>query len=690
MHEGAPSLGESNETGPVAWVLDQEGLDYLVEAIIGASEVVVDLETTGLQEYAVEGGHQNGGVGARISLAAYTIPQADADGRWNGEVPTTYVLPLSHPDSPWRGSWRRTLARTMIPAVEHKIPIVNQNIKFDSRWIYAQTGVDISHLIEWDTKDGSHLLDNTQSTKLKEGVPREFPGVERWDDFDLSKPGASEQVPLLDLGAYAARDTWWTWRWCEKQRQEMFLGVDDEPYGTDEVVNARLGKLAVWVQMPTVKSLTRLEQRGFMLDVPWVEETLAGDREIKVTALDQMAEMYGMDRKSASTAPTSHWFRDWATRAVENGDLIVTAMTPSGQPQWTRGVLTRQARQGSEAAALVLKQRKSTKRAEYLSGWLQQVTPAGLIHARYNTGSVATGRLSSSEPNMQQVTKALRPAFIPRPGYVIADFDYSQIELRVAAFISRCEPMIQAFREGKDLHRMLAQQVIKVRENRVVTLDEVDAEERQGAKAGNFGLLFGMGVYGFREYAETAYGVIMTLEEASAIHRAFFDTWAGMREWHARQMALVHRDGYIASPLGRIRRLPGIWDGNDKVVSFNERAAINTPVQGMASDLMQLSLASIQGMLPGDIGMDAIEGVHPVATVHDSIVLELPEDRWESLAYRVAERMQTLDKVLAKMGITFDVPLVADYSVGTRWSLSDVSSPDQPPAVPELDEYEPE
>src|SRR5699024_9857126 len=147
----------------------------------------------------------------------------------------------------------------------------------------------------------------------------------------------------------------------------------------------------------------------------------------------------------------------------------------------------KQARGGSDIAQTLLDYRNATKRLEFLRSWTEQVTREGRIHSTYNAGSVVTGRLSSSGPNMQQVTKALRPAFVPSPGRVMVDLDYSQIELRVAAFISRSVPMMEAFRRGDDLHRLIAARV----NNKAP--EEVTARERQQGKAANFGLLYGMG-----------------------------------------------------------------------------------------------------------------------------------------------------------------------------------------------------
>lgn len=668
------AIDEGNQTGPVTWVLTEEELGWLAEAILGASSCVVDLETTGLDEYAWEGGPKNGGVGARIVLASFTLPQAKygafGQREWDGETPTTWVLPLSHPDSVWRGVWRRILRQLFMPAITARIPMENQNIKFDARWLKATCGVDISDLITWDTKDAWHLLDENRSTKLKVRGPQEF-GIEAWNDFALDYPGAAEKVPLLDLGAYAARDTWWTWMASLKQKREMFLvDVEEAPFDADDRQHAKLGKFATWVAMPTVASLTKVEQRGMRLDVDWTQQSLKEDLAAASAAMDELADYAELPRESASTAANAKWFLAMTEKAIANDDLRVLAVTDKGNPSWDRHSLARQERAGSKVAAMILKQRYHQKRAEFLTSWLSYVNPDGIVHASFNSGSVLTGRLSSSEPNLQQVNKKLRPAWIPREGYVIADFDYSQIELRVAAFVSRCMPMIEAFRNGADLHRLFAAEI-----NHLPS-EEITAEQRQRAKAGNFGLLYEMSAYGFKSYAEDSYGVQLTEAEAIEIHSAFFRMWSGMKEWHESMKLAAHRDGYVTSPLGRVRRLPNIWDGNDKMVGFAERQAINSPVQSMASDLLQMSMASMQGLLPSVVNLPRIDGVFPIATVHDSIVAELEEDRWEQVAQNVAERMQSLNSVLERFGVDFDVPLLADYSVGTRWSLSDVSDPD--------------
>lgn len=670
--------------GPISWVLTKDDLAHLNAALATAADVVFDLETTGLDEHAVTGGESNGGVAARISLASFTVETDDV-----GDVePTTYILPLSHPDSPWLGQWARVLAYAMQDAIAAARPLTGHNVKFDARWVYAHTGLDLSPFLAWDTQVSSHLLDENASTRLKERAPATF-NVRRWDDHDLSYPGASEEVDLWELGEYAARDTYWTWRLKREHLDALFLTEDaPPPMDPEETMLARLGTLARRVAMPTVASLTRIEQNGMLLDVEWVRAEIARLEQVASEKMGEMLALYpdalaeaGLGKATPSTAATSKWFQAWSDAAVAAGDLRVTSLTPGGRPQWSKSVLTRQSRTGSEVAALVLAEREATKRLTYLRAWLGFVSPrTGAIHSTYHAGRVVTGRLSSSEPNMQQVTRALKPAFVPRDGHVLVELDYSQVELRVAAFVSRCEPMIAAFQRGEDLHRLLALRIVQDREThraavegrapRVLTLDDVTPEDRQSGKSANFGLLYGMSPMGFLEYAHDAYGVELSVDEAERIHSLFFEMWDGMRQWHQRTVARVSRDGYVTSPIGRVRRLPGIWSPVDYLSQQAERNAINSPVQGFASDLMQMAAASIQGLLPGTT---PVPGARLVGTVHDSIVGEFPADRWEEVSRACIERMTTaLDPALRAMGCVLDVPLAVEATAGTRWGLYDV------------------
>ena len=801
------SAADTFDPATVSWVLDRDDLSHLLEKIRSTGEIVYDLETTGLDEHAVTHGQSNGGVAARIALASFTLPESAED-----QDPATFLVPLSHPESPWLGRWRAVATHIAKAMRDSSGVLVGHNIKYDHRWMFAHTGVDLSHRPLWDTRISSHLLDENESTKLKERAPDTF-GVPRWDDVELTTPGAAEREPLFKLGTYAARDTYWTWKLCRAHKGRMFPHPSEELFG-DEVEDARLGDLAQYVAMPTTATLTSIEQRGLGLDTEWVQERIAEEEKLRDESYADLVSRYvgeGLDGVPPSFAPTSKWFRTWSEKAVENGDLRVAALTPSGKPQWSKQVLGRQARSGHVVAERLLEYRGAVKRLEYLRSWLGKVSTRGTIHATYNAGSVLTGRLSSSEPNMQQVTRALKPAFTPSPGYYLAELDYSQIELRVAAFISRCVPMINAFKDDMDLHLMISgrtnsdkaiqaaslylvhlglppnrtgAEVLRrlrrgqgvggvrtevatflrethragageesgsrerwcaergvespvegrdqpgavsevpealVREVRgycerfgwpwewdaddagrapreprqggqptlelddavqVVSsasapiLSELTGEDwakiRQQGKAQNFGLIYGMGATGFRDYAEDTYGVHFTEQEAAKVHAAFFEMWGGIRDWHGRTVVRAHETGQVISPIGRVRRVPDVWDGNDKIAGAAERQAINSPVQGFASDIMQIAAACIEGTM---VGVDPVPEARLVATVHDSILVEVPVDDWEAVTARCKEVMETdVPLVLENLGCQFDVPLIADADVGSRWGLTDVGT----------------
>lgn len=675
--------GSHTPCGPITWVWGKEGLKALVKAIHESSEVVMDLETTGLDEYAEAGGDTDGGYPARIVLAAITLPDEEltASGaydwrRFDGEQPMTYLVPLSHPASPLLGSWRKVMAIIGREISRSGRPFVNANIKFDARWVFSQTGVDLSDRIEWDTTVSSQLVDTEARTRLKIRAARDF-GIEEWDDFDLSTPGAAERVDLIQLGEYAARDTYYTWKIEQEHRDQMFLAGDEEPFDSDDIQMARLGKVATYVAMPTVRTLTKVEQRGFLLDVDWVHAKIEEMDALRLKACEDILGLYGTApapapaKDGVTTAATSKWFQGFVAQAIEAGDLRVTARTDSGNAQWNKAVLIAQQRQGSPAADALLRHRDATKTLEFLRSWLELKDPNNVIHATYNVGFVKTGRLSSSNPNVQQISARLKPAFIPRPGHVLLDLDYSQVELRVAAFISRSQPMIEAFQRGDDLHRLLAAKIAGK------APEEVTSMERKRAKAGNFGLLYGMSPGGFQAYAATAYDVSLTLAEAQAVHSAFFEMWDGMRQWHERSKRRAYERGYVTSPIGRTQWLSDLYSKSSFKSSHAERNALNSPVQGFGSDLMQMAAASIMGTLPS-YPLPGVEGAHVVATVHDEICIEVPEDRWQEILVECKRRMEDVNTFLRPLDCQMDVPIVAGPSAGTRWGVHDLHDEDDP------------
>lgn len=648
--------GDTFDPGTVEWVRSPRDLPALFNDLQIADYVVLDLETTGLDEWAPD---------AEIVMAAFTLGNR-APGKQGQQK--TWVLPLSHPESPLAGLWRSAVKFTCQTLRDANALLVGHNLKFDLRWLHAHNGgIDLSSHYSSDTQVTAHLLDETASTALKNAAPRLF-RIDAWNDFDLSQPGAAKRVPLFQLGEYGARDTYWTWRLHRAHRHLMAADLTPEEIGALDPVDVegyRLGRLADSLVMPSVAAITLMEQTGFEIDLSWIGDQIETNEAIVSERTADLVDRYGViEGQKPSFAPTSLWFREWAERAVDAGDLQVAQMTPSGKPKWDRTVLRRQAASGSQVAGSLLDLRGSAKLLEFLRSWQGKAAATSRIHATYRVGGAVSGRLSSSDPNMQQVTRALKPAFVPRPGHLIAELDYSQIELRIAADLAGCLPMLEAFCEGQDLHAMLAGDITgQAPEN-------VSGEDRQRAKAANFGFLYGQEAAGFLNLAETAYGVYLSLQEAEVFRSAFFTRWDGLEDWHSRMIREAHREGQVVSPLGRVRRLPDIYSSNPIDQAEAERRAINSPVQGMASDLMQLAIAWISGALPG---RPPVPDVRCLATVHDSVVVEVPADNWQVATGRAMRRMIDVDQVVSELfGYTLHVPLAVEAKVGTRWGLADV------------------
>lgn len=643
--------------GPVAWAHDKDSLRWMIAAIQMSSEVVVHLETADDPDgpFAFPGGR------GRLVLAALTVPDENEKYDWEGRGfrPTTWVVPLDHPESPLKGVWRQVLGLMVRTVRDDRRPLAGVDVKRSCRLVAGCTGVDLSEFVSWDAGAAARL---------------ESAGA----DGDGGRGSVSAPPPVAagfaEVGEAAAARAFGAWVEECRQRRRMFVpgpagGVRAvAPVGGDEERAARLGGVAERVVMPTVAAVAKVELRGFMLDVEWVEDRVEVERGVRDEAAGRLLERVGAAPLASveggvSSASSSGWFRRLMGRAVASGEVCVDEVTAGGVPRWSKGVLSRQAREGSVVAGLVLEHRAAVRRLAFLRSWSAARCGDGAVRASYRVGGAVTGRLSSSGPNMQQVPVGLRGAFVPRRGCVLVGLDYSQLELRVAAFLSRCVPMIEALRRGDDLHCLLAARVAGKDPGEVTVL------ERRRAKAGNFGLLYGMGVEGFRGFALSSFGVELSVGEARLLRDGFFGVWAGMREWQERVVRGARGCGFVVSPVGRVRWLPGLFSSDGGVVGRAERCALNSPVQGFGSDLTCLAVASFLGVLPG---CGPVRGAHVVAVVHDEVVVEVEEGCWERVLGECRRRMEDVGGLLGPLDCGVDVPFVVGARVGSRWGLGDV------------------
>jgi DNA polymerase-1 len=300
---------------------------------------------------------------------------------------------------------------------------------------------------------------------------------------------------------------------------------------------------------------------------------------------------------------------------------------------------------------LLLEYRELSKlKSTYLDALPEQVNPhTGRVHTSYNQAGSVTGRIASSDPNLQNIPirtelgRQVREAFIAAPGYTLLSVDYSQVELRIAAHMSMDEAMLAAFRADQDIHTATSAAILGV------TLDQVTKEQRRNAKAINFGLLYGMSAYGLTRSSE------LTLAEAEDFVEAYFKQFPGVKGYLDNMRRLAAKQGYVETLLGRRRYFPGLKSGgNPATRAREEREAINAPIQGTAADIMKIAMIRVASALK-----KSNLGGHMLLQVHDELVLECPPDELKKTVKIVRTMMEN--------AYNLDIPLKTEARQGHDW-----------------------
>jgi DNA polymerase I-like protein with 3'-5' exonuclease and polymerase domains len=343
------------------------------------------------------------------------------------------------------------------------------------------------------------------------------------------------------------------------------------------------------------------------------------------------------------------------------GDLKLPIIreTEKGNASTDEGVMKHLAKQ-HPAPLKLLEYRLWTKRLNtYFDPWIYYADHLSRIHPTYKPHGTVTGRLSSVEPNLQQVPRdsVMRTVFGAAPGWVFMEADYSQVELRVAAMLAGESRMLRAFYTGVDIHLQTATEVSGI------PIDQIDKETRKKAKSYNFAIIYDVGPETLKDYAFEKFDVTISLQEAEDAIRKWFKLYPRFRPWHDRQRRLAERYERVYSPIGRVRHLPDVRSRNYSVRNEAFRQAINSPVQSFASDLMLLSLVQLTASFNPT-------RARIVGTVHDSILFEVREGHVEAAMAEVKETMEGIGTVVKrKFGYEIDVPLEADIKVSTHWGL---------------------
>ena len=393
------------------------------------------------------------------------------------------------------------------------------------------------------------------------------------------------------------------------------------------------------VELPRCAVLARMEQRGFLID----RAALAQFGETLQTSITQLEQQI----YAAAGAPFN------INSPKQLGKVLFEDMhLPHGKKTktgWSTNADVLDKLRGVPIVADVLQYRQYAKlKSTYADGLLKAVSPDGRIRTSFQMTVTATGRLSSTEPNLQNIPtrtelgSQMRRMFVAAPGNVLVDADYSQIELRLLAHISGDEAMCRAFRSGEDFHTLTAARVFHVEPQ------DVTPEMRRRAKAVNFGVVYGISPFSLSQ------DIGVTVAEAKEYMERYFQTYTGVRAYMDRIVEQARADGYVETLMHRRRALPELKSSNHNLRAFGERVALNMPIQGTAADLMKLAMVRVERRL-ADEGLAA----QLIMQVHDELIVECPEDE--------AARVQALLEEEMSGVMTLAVPLPAEAHCGKNW-----------------------
>jgi len=620
-----------------------DGLRALADELKVCEGYAFDIETTGFDEFKPDA--------KIISLSLSTWREGDKGPR------DCWVVPLYHPESPWKKNWKKVLAG-LAKFLRMPKRRVAHNGKFDLRWL-RHFGARFA--LTFDTMLAAHLL-NENRPKSLESLARELLGVEPWkiDNTTLINQ------PWKRVAKYNGMDTWNT--------AGIYFILRDQL-----MEQRRLAVLFARMSVPASEVFTDIERRGIFVDVPLMDER-AHIAKTELKAIDDGLMEWVPDKsewpaniKEVNFNASNFarwWIFDWL-------ELPVLARGKAGNPSLAEGVMSKLAQDHPHKVLNLLLDRVKWNKYDtsFFSAYQEQVDENDRIHTTFKLTGTVTGRLSSGKGDQEKVTgrvqnrgvnlqqvprdSFVRGIFGAAPGWAFIECDYSQIELRVAAFVANEPTMKYLYNTGQDIHMTMAMRMTGKPES------EVTKEERKKAKAVNFGFLYGMGWLKFISTAWENYGVVVTEEEAKSFRKAFFDEFPMLLKWHNKQRMMAHKYGRVESVIGRVRHLPDINSSDHKVVAEAERQAINSPVQSFASDMAVMALVRIDAELKRR-GLKA----RSVGTVHDAINFECPEEELEEVVPLIKWHMENVP--LEKwFGVHLDIPIIGDCKIGRRWGGAD-------------------
>jgi len=605
--EAAADTRDNYET-----VLTQAALDRWIERLAEAPLFAFDTETTDLDYMR-----------ARIVGVSFAVRPGEA----------AYV-PLAHayPGAPEQLDREAVLAQLKPLLEDPDRPKLGQNLKYDIS-VCANHGIAVRGVAH-DSMLQSYVLDSTATRHDMDSLARKYLDRKTIHFEDIAGKGAKQltfdQIPLEQAAPYAAEDADVTLM----LHRAFWPRLEQEP---------TLRKLYQEIEIPLVPILSRMERTGVGIDVA----------ELQSQSRELAQRIAGLEEQAYAAA--GHRFNLGSPKQIgailfDELALPVVSRTPKGAPSTSEDVLERLAAEGHELPRLILEHRGLSKlRSTYTDKLPLMVNPdTGRVHTSYHQAVAATGRLSSSDPNLQNIPirsdagRRIRRAFVPDPGSRMLAADYSQIELRIMAHLSGDEGLLAAFAAGADIHRATAAEILGL------PPDEVSAEQRRSAKAVNFGLIYGMSAFGL------ARQLGIERETAQEYIDLYFARYPGVKAFMERIRAQAREQRYVETLFGRRLYLNDIGHSNQQRRAAAERTAINAPMQGSAADIIKRAMIGVDAWLQAEQ-----PPVRMIMQVHDELVFEVDVDAVEMAGERIREIMQGAAELA--------VPLVVDCGVGDNW-----------------------
>jgi len=591
-------------------VLDDAALERWIEAIERADLVCIDTETTSIDPMQ-----------ARIVGLAFAIEPGRA-----------CYIPLAHryPGAPDQLPLDATLAR-LTPWLANPAKFkMGQNLKYDQH-VLANHGIALAGVVH-DTLLQSYVLEAHRPHDMDSLAWRHL-NVKTVAYADVAGKGAKQiefdQVDIEDATRYSAEDA------------DVTLQLHRYLYPR-VAVDPKLDRVYSTIEMPVREVLYEMERAGVRLDTALLA---AQSRELgeKVMALEREAyELAGHPFNLSSP-------KQLGEILFERMKLPSPRKTATGQPSTDEDVLTELAANYPLPKRILEHRALSKLKSTYTDKLPSMVNPrTGRVHTTYSQATAVTGRLASTDPNLQNIPvrtaegRRIREAFVAPPGHVIVSADYSQIELRIMAHLSADPALVKAFRDGADIHRATAAEVFGV------SLDEVTTEQRRYIKAVNFGLIYGMSAFGLAQQ--------LGIERAAAAQfiERYFQRYPGVAAYMQTTREFARERGYVETVFGRRLWLSDIKAGGGPRRAAAERAAINAPMQGTAADLVKLAMIAVHDRIRRDKLATKL-----LLQVHDELVLEVPERELDRVKTALEEEMTGVAQL--------SVPLVVDVGAGPNW-----------------------